>query len=100
MKMSECVITRKSKCQERSGQGPGHRKMYKVWAPCGKVRLQARERLRGPGNHVGAMLGWAGACRMKQWEIPCCIPILGFSFLKFLFLYDNFNYAHFCEQLL
>lgn len=84
--MGEHVINRNSKCRERSGQGPGHRKMYKMWAPCGKVILQAREwlrRLREPcRSHPG--LGWF--LQDEALGNPLVYSNFGFQFFEIPFL--------------
>ena len=68
-------------------------------APCGKDRLQARKTvvrmLQEPCRcHSGC--GWC--LQDEAMGNPLVFSNFWFSFLKFFFLYDNFNFAYFCKQ--
>lgn len=53
------------------GSGPGTEDVQDVGSTWqGHVPSQRDGGSGGHGSHVGVILGAAGACEMKQWEIP------------------------------
>lgn len=70
--------TRIANVKKGQVRGLGTEGRHKTWALCCKGMPQARETGSGGArNHVGVILAWNGAYRMKKWEIPQCIPIFG-----------------------
>lgn len=66
--MGECNNNRNNKCQERSGQGLGHRNQAQDVGPMwqGQAPIQRDRSSGGPRSRVGVILGWVGAHRMKK----------------------------------